>query len=117
MTPEGKVKVKIKRWYDLNLPGHVRVSPRGGPFGQQGVADDLLCWHGFFIAIEVKSEMGELSPMQIKKLKDVQAAGGVAAVVKGYDVIRLNQIKAIVLEKYEALQRGMRALQDDLQNS
>lgn len=106
MTPEAKVKVKIKRWYDQNLPNHVRVSPRGGPFGQQGVADDLICWLGFFIAIEVKSDTGQLSPMQVKNLKDVQKAGGVAAVVKGYDVVRLQQIKAIVQQKYNWMMAG-----------
>lgn len=107
MTPEGKVKVKIKRWYDSNLPDHWRVSPRGGPFGKQGCTDDVICWLGFFVAIEVKSEDGELTPIQLKTLKDVQAAGGVAAVVRGFDVDRLERIKQIVLAKYEALQLGL----------
>jgi hypothetical protein len=105
-TPENKVKRKIKEWYDANLPGHWRVSPRGGPFGKQGASDDILCWLGFFIAVEVKSDVGELSPMQLKNLRDVQKAGGVAAVVKGYDVARLNQIKSIVQAKHDAMIKG-----------
>lgn len=110
MTPEAKVKVKIKAWYKANLPGHWRVSPRGGPFGKQGCADDIICWHGFFIAVEVKSDEGELTALQRKGLQDVHEAGGIAAVVKGYDEERLNLIKQIVLRKHEALKAGMKQL-------
>lgn len=99
MTPEGKAKAKIRQWYKDNLPGHWRVSPRGGPFGKAGCPDDLLCWHGIFIAIEIKSEVGDLTPLQISNLKLIQQAGGVAAVVRGYDVARLQAIKQSVLDK------------------
>lgn len=108
MTPEAKVKLKIKRWYADNLHGHWRVSPRGGPFGKQGCADDIICWLGFFVAIEVKSDDGSLTPIQLKSLQDVEAAGGVAAVVKGYDVVRLEAVKTAVLEKHRALQLGLK---------
>lgn len=94
MTPEAKVKVKIRQWYKDNLPGNWRVSPRGGPFGKAGCPDDLLCWNGIFIAIEIKSDEGELSALQVLALKQIAAAGGVAAVVKGYDVKKLGAIKS-----------------------
>lgn len=110
MTPEGKVKIKIKQWYKDHLPNHWRVSPRGGPFGKQGCSDDVVCWLGFFIAIEVKAEDGHLTPMQLKNLQDVQAAGGVAAVIRGYDTARLQQVKSIVEKRHHALQVGLEAL-------
>ena len=94
MTPEGKAKLKIRQWYKDNLPGHWRVSPRGGPFGKSGTPDDLLCWHGIFIAIEIKSAEGSTTALQNVQLKLIQQAGGVAAVVRGYDVKRLEAIKA-----------------------
>lgn len=99
MTPEGKAKVKIRQWYKDNLPNHWRVSPRGGPFGKAGCPDDLLCWYGIFIGIEIKSDEGELSALQKLGLKQIAAAGGVAAVVRGYDVPRLEAIKRAVLNK------------------
>lgn len=99
MTPEGKAKAKIRQWYKDNLPGHWRVSPRGGPFGKAGCPDDLLCWHGIFIGIEIKSDVGELSALQKLGLKQIAEAGGVAAVVRGYDVPRLEAIKKAVLAK------------------
>lgn len=99
MTPEGKVKEKIKKWLDLNMPGHWRVMPRGGPFGKAGCPDILICWQGIFIAIEVKSDEGDATALQIMNLKKILSAGGVAALVRGYDVPRLELIKAKAAEK------------------
>ena len=98
MTPESKVKEKIKRWLDLNMPGHWRVMPRGGPFGKAGCPDILICWQGVFIAIEVKSDVGDPTPLQIANLKQIKSAGGVAALVRGYDVVRLNAIRDAVIK-------------------
>lgn len=102
MTPEGKVKAKIRQWYKDYMPGHWRVSPRGGPFGKAGCPDDLLCWKGIFIAVEIKSDTGELSALQSLALKEITASGGVAAVVRGYDVARLNAIRSAVILKSTA---------------
>ena len=99
MTPEGSVKVWAKKQYDILFPGHWRVSPRGGPFGKAGCPDDLLCWMGVFIAIEVKSLEGSVSALQTIALKEIQAAGGVAAVLRGKDLNRLLAIRDAVLKK------------------
>lgn len=103
MTPEGRAKRKIRQWYVDNLPGHWRVAPRGGPFGKQGCPDDLICWHGVFIAVEIKSDTGDLQPLQHLNLRQITAAGGVAAVVRGYDVARLEAIKQAALKKFNEL--------------
>jgi hypothetical protein len=99
MTPEGSVKVWAKKQYDILFPGHWRVSPRGGPFGKAGCPDDLLCWMGVFIAIEVKSLEGSASGLQMLALKEIQAAGGVAAVLRGKDLNKLIAIRNAVMKK------------------
>jgi hypothetical protein len=100
LTPEGKIKRKAKAWLEANMPGHWFVSPRGGPFGLQGCPDWLICWMGVFVAIEVKSDVGELTAMQLFNLRQIKQAGGVAAVLKGYDVARLQAIKQAALDIY-----------------
>lgn len=105
MTPEGKVKAKLKAWYAANLPDHWRVSPRGGPFGKAGCPDDIICYKGVFIAIEVKSDVGDLSAVQLLHLKLIQKAGGISAVIRGYDVERLKRIKALAEERAAVLHR------------
>lgn len=99
MTPEGKVKAWARQWYKDNLPDHWRVSPRGGPFGKAGCPDDLLCWMGVFIAVEIKADNGELSALQLANLRLIQKAGGVAAVLRGRDESRLIAVKQAVLDK------------------
>jgi hypothetical protein len=98
-TPEGYVKRKVSAWLDLNMSGHWRVMPRGGPFGKIGCPDILICWRGIFVAIEIKAENGVVAAAQLVQLKLIQAAGGVAAVVRGFDVQRLEAIKQQVLSK------------------
>lgn len=99
MTPEGKVKQKIKEWAEKNVPLRFRFAPRGGPFGQAGTADELDCWYGIFIAIEVKREGGDLSALQLRKLKEVKAACGIAAVIKGFDLPKLILIRKMAIER------------------
>lgn len=105
-TPESKVKRKIDEWLVKRMPGHWQVKPRGGPFGKIGCPDQLICWHGFFVAIEAKSAEGHATDAQIAQLKLITKAGGVAAVVKGYDVARLEKIRELVLLKVELMKRA-----------
>lgn len=100
MTPEGKVKRKIKEWIKVHLPEAWHVSPRGGPFGKAGCPDILVCWMGVFIAIEIKAdESAHVSELQMHQLRLITKAGGVAALVKGYDVPRLEAIKRAAEKK------------------
>lgn len=100
VTPEGKVKAWLHyTWLPAHMPGHWRVSPRGGPFGKTGCPDDIICWMGIFIAIEVKSDEGEASAAQMAQLKLIQKAGGVAAVLRGKDAAKMEAIKKAVLAK------------------
>lgn len=108
-TPESKVKQWCRRKggaFDYYFPDHVRVSPRGGPFAQTGVSDDIICWHGVFVAIEVKATVDDRpTDLQLKFLKDVVAAGGVGAVLKGRDTNKLLAIRNRVLEKVHGIRR------------
>lgn len=97
-TPEGKAKVKIRKWIDVNLPNSFRFAPRGGPFAVAGIPDEIICWLGVFIGLEIKSETGEPTDMQMQKLKAIAKAGGVACLVRGYDVARLEAMKQAALD-------------------
>lgn len=96
-TPEGKAKVKIRKWIKDNLPGAFRFAPRGGPFAVAGIPDEIICWLGVFIGLEIKSEVGEATAMQMVQLQAIQKAGGVACIVRGYDVARLEAMKQAAL--------------------
>ena len=106
-TPEGKVKKwlygtkeKPGRLF-FYFPGAYVYKPPGGMFGIAGTADCFLLWRGVFVAIEVKAEGNKPSALQLKHLRAVIAAGGIAAVLTGRDEFRLQAIHRAVMEKLD----------------
>lgn len=98
VTPEGRVKNAIDRWIKQNLPGAYVYKPRGGPYGVAGTPDYFICWCGVFIGIEAKAPGQNPRPLQQAALRRIQDAGGIAAVVRGD---QLNRLEAIRLEVYK----------------
>jgi hypothetical protein len=79
MTPEAKVKEKIKKillthdiWYAM---------PHGAGYGNAGIPDFLCCHKGKFIAIEAKAGKGKATALQLKNLKEIVNAGGRSIIV------------------------------------
>lgn len=48
----------------------------GGYYTKEGIPDILACVNGQFVAIEVKAPNGRPTPMQIKKLMDIDKSHG-----------------------------------------
>ena len=92
-TPEGCIKTDCLRYLERrgffvwnNPTGCVRIAPdRWLHFGKKGSADILGCLpDGKFLAVEVKSDHGRLSPEQSVFLEQIRGRGGLAVVVKGW---------------------------------
>lgn len=56
------------------------IKVHGGPFGTRGEADIHACMSGRFIAIEVKRPGQKPTPLQLARLAQIAAAGGLAFV-------------------------------------
>ena len=80
MTPEKTFENKIKKY--LTSKGAYFVKFFGCAFTRAGVPDLLCCVNGKFLAIEVKAERGVASPLQLQNIKNIEAAKGIALVVK-----------------------------------
>lgn len=48
---------------------------------KSGIPDILACINGYFVAIEVKSDAGTPSDLQLKKIREIRKAGGFAFVL------------------------------------
>lgn len=69
---ENEIKAELKKrgaWY-LKYWG-------GGIYTRRGVPDLLVCYKGRFIAIEVKSDVGEISPVQRSEMAKIEEFGGI----------------------------------------
>ncbi|MDF2612807.1 MAG: hypothetical protein K0S71_593 [Clostridia bacterium] len=71
---------KIKR-YLSTLPNSYHYKIWGGGLQQAGIPDILACINGYFIAIEVKAEKGKPSPLQLREIKMINGAGGMAVIL------------------------------------
>lgn len=79
MTPEAKVKAKIRKILE-ELECYYAM-PIGTGYGNAGVPDFLVCIRGCFVGIEAKAGKGTTTALQDKNLKLIREAGGLALIV------------------------------------
>ena len=91
---EGGVEVKesdivraIMR-YLKTIPGCFAWKEHGGMYGVAGIPDIICCCNGRFIAFEVKTDKGKPTELQKATIRKIQAAGGIAIVVRSADEVK-----------------------------
>lgn len=90
MTPEAKVKkVVVQQLKDL---GAYYFYPVTGGYGGSGVPDIVGCIDGIFFGIECKAGRNKPTPLQLKNLKDIETAGGIALVVNEENMRDIAQL-------------------------
>lgn len=102
-TPEGKIKRKILAWIKATWPDSYSFRYPAGMFGRAGVPDIIACIEGFFVAIEVKSDVGRATGLQILELKSIQKAKGVAVLIYGFDTVKLEKLRVIINGKVQRI--------------
>lgn len=60
----------------LQSKGAIVNNQTGGIFSKVGVSDLLVCYNGYFIALELKTMGYQPDPLQIRYLQQVRNAGG-----------------------------------------
>ena len=79
MTPEKKIKTKVKNKLD-QLDCYYFMPATGG-YGASGVPDIIVCYQGTFIGIECKANGNKPTALQTKHLVDITNAGGKSMVI------------------------------------
>ena len=83
--PEAKIKDEIRKW--LAEQGAYVFSPVQMGYGKQTV-DLLVCWKGFFVAIEVKAPGKKLTNRQYLILDEIANTGGITVIANGLADLR-----------------------------
>jgi hypothetical protein len=110
MTPEGKVKEWFKTQFDRRY-GHLVTwwyAPPGGRFGQAGTGDRVFMVESVAVMVEVKKDGGEATALQMKRLRDFAAAGGVAGVLVGKDMAKVIAIFAEIDRRRELFRMALK---------
>jgi hypothetical protein len=81
MTPEGKVKARLRK-LAKRLLGIYRCAVITSGMGTAGTPDELWCVNGRFIGVEVKAaENKRPTKLQTLRLREILIAGGLSFVV------------------------------------
>lgn len=66
----------------LERKGAIVNNQTGGMFSKVGVSDLLVCYKGYFIALELKVGTYQPDPLQISYLQKVRDAGGFGLILR-----------------------------------
>jgi len=88
MTPEGKVKKKVKEY--LQSIGAWYYMPVSNGMGRVGCPDILVCYKGLFMAFETKApgKIKNVTPNQQREIDGIQGANGLAHVVDDVEQVK-----------------------------
>lgn len=102
-TPENAIKNNILSWLKSKRifawpcdsigifdPTKKIYRKRHSQYHLKGVSDILGIYNGKFLAIEVKSKTGRLSPEQVWFLAEVKAKGGIAFMARSIEDCEKN---------------------------
>ena len=78
---EAALQARILAWL-RDQPETFAVKFAAGPFTMSGVPDILCCVRGRYLALEVKHGRGKATPIQLRRIEQINAAGGRALVVR-----------------------------------
>ena len=99
MTPEGKVKAKVKAI--LKKHGAWNFVPVSGGMGAHGIPDVIACCRGRFIGIECKApnKKNNVSALQKMQLAGIKESRGIAMVVAtDEDLEYLDAVLTAIME-------------------
>ena len=90
MTPEGKVKARLKK--QLNELGIYHFSPFQAGMGRAGIPDIIVCYRGVFVAFECKAGSNKPTALQEREMQAIRDAGGHAYLINEDNVNDLQEI-------------------------
>ena len=94
--PEKQYEMKIRKFLDGVGAWYLKTYSNG--VQRSGVPDLLCCVNGCFLAIEVKSETGRPTALQVWNIEKIREAGGIAVVSKPSD---FDNLKRLILKLSE----------------
>jgi hypothetical protein len=91
-TPEGAVKNWLKTQIKKKYPDAWIYTTHIGQYGKRGVPDLVMCIHGLFVSIEVKTVSGSLTELQELEGRRIEKAGGMWCTIYGRNVDALEEL-------------------------
>ena len=97
MTPEAKVKAKVRKLLDELRIYYFFPATHG--YGRSGVPDIIGCFMGLFVAIECKAGKGKLTVLQEREIESIKEAGGFAFVAREDNTDELRRLLTCLIQE------------------
>lgn len=91
---ESVIQSKVKKYLEEKGGSDIYIFkvPQGQYTSRRGIPDLVMSIYGMFVAIEVKTDIGSLTPLQELEIKRINRAGALSTVVYGFDTSKLDHI-------------------------
>lgn len=97
MTPEAKVKARVRKLLDELRIYYFFPATHG--YGRSGVPDIIGCFMGLFVAIECKAGKGKLTVLQEREIAAIVAAGGFTFVAREDNIDELKGLLTCLIQE------------------
>src|SRR5436305_7998174 len=85
--PEGKLVKRMQAYLQGRGAKSLKIHGGDNPFQEVGIPDLLCCYRGRFVGIEAKLPGETPSAVQMLHLREIEAAGGYAAVCETVEMV------------------------------
>jgi hypothetical protein len=86
-TPEGKVKLALKKMLREEFPQVWTYWPVSNGMGAHGIPDLIMCAGGMFIGAEVKAPGKKVTLLQANQLQQIENAQGTPMILVGDEAV------------------------------
>ena len=97
MTPEAKVKAKVKAFLKKN--NVYFFMPRGTAMGRSGIPDIVCCINGMFVGIECKAGANKPTALQLYEHQQIRNSKGIAIIINETNIAEVEEICKRCLNK------------------
>lgn len=96
---EKRFENKIKKYF--REKGLYYFKFWGTMYTRAGVPDLIVCVNGHFVGVEVKSDVGKPSEIQLQNIKEIRENGGYAVVIHPSEFEGLKSLIECLMDGYE----------------
>ena len=84
-TKESKLEEEIERF--MNKKGIWQLARYQAQSNQNGLPDRLYLYKGFLLGLELKTDEGEPTKLQLRKIDEINKNGGIGLIVKNVKIV------------------------------
>lgn len=85
-TKEGKLEEQVEKF--MKSKGIWQIARYQAQSNQNGLPDRLYLYKGYLLGLELKTDEGKPTDLQLKKLEEINKNGGVGIIVKNIEIVK-----------------------------